>query len=116
MDKESALKAINDSLAHRSKAPSTWREYRGAYIDERSDELLARIIEPTMVSIAGETFSYGTLEELSAHDVFAVACCESNWLLYCPELDKFTLAFGNDTNNLNILGFSSNDALCEWLG
>ncbi len=116
MNRERAVSALKESLNRESSTPCTWADDREAYILAKSSELLASVIEPALATISGETFNYGVKQELERTTVYAIARSSSNWLLYAPELDRFSLAFGEVTNSLTILGFSSNDALAEWLG
>ena len=47
----------------------------------------------------------------------AVARLEDTWLLYAPQSGEFAKAFSRGGKKpLSLLGFSSNDALAEWLG
>jgi hypothetical protein len=116
MKKEEAISAIRESLSRGSSTPCTWREDRDAYIKEKSDELYKDVIEPIPVTVGGEAFDYGTYSELQGKEIFCIARSGNNWLLYIPELGHFSLAFGENQGSLNILGFSSEDALAEWLG
>jgi len=66
--------------------------------------------------VVEETFEYGVLDEMKKERVLAVARSGDHWLLYRPAKKEFSLAFGTETSALTILGFSSPDALGEWLG
>lgn len=110
------MSAITDSLNRGSCTPCTWREDRDVYIREKSEELLKVVIEPIPVTIRGEIFNSGTLDDFRGKKIFGVAQRGDHWLLYAPELNRYSLAFGHDPCSLTILGFSSDDALAEWLG
>ena len=56
------------------------------------------------------------MQELMDAGVYAIARAGTNWLIFAPAVDRFSLAFGERPEDLTILGFSSNDALAEWLG
>lgn len=116
MNRELAVSALKESFTRGSSTPSTWVADRDAYISAKCSELLAAVIEPTLASISAETYNYGVKQELVAAHVYAIARSGTNWLLYAPEAGRFSLAFGDRPDNLTILGFSSSDALAEWLG
>ena len=116
MDRASAISAIDHSLSQGSGTPIPSGVSPEAYLTEQAAALLAAVIEPVAVTISSEMFNHGTRAALSAAPVFAIAHRDSNWLLFSPELGVFSLAFGPSHDDLGILGFSSNDALAEWLG
>ena len=116
MNKAEALAAIQASFTRGSNTPCSWAPDRDAYISQKQSELLELVIEPVLANIKGETYSYGVKQELSAVPVFAIAQRVDAWLLYAPTVDTFSLAHGDSPAALSILGFSSSDALAEWLG
>jgi hypothetical protein len=116
MNKELAVSALKESFSRGSSTPSTWAADREAYITEKCSELLDAVIEPALASISAETYNYGVKQELEAAHVYAVARSGTNWLVYSPAAGRFCLAFGEGPDNLTILGFSSSDALADWLG
>lgn len=116
MNKELAVSALKKSFSRGSSTPISWVADREAYIAEKCSELLDAVIEPVLASISAETYNYGVKQELEAAHVYAIAKSGTNWLVYSPEADRFSLAFGEQPDKLTILGFSSSDALAEWLG
>lgn len=116
MNREDARIAIERSLAKESATPTLGTVDRDGYIKEKSRELREALIEPVPARVVGESFEYGSKKELGKTALFAVAYQNSNWLVYSPECDLFSLAFGTDPTELSILGFASDDALAEWLG
>ena len=116
MNKAQALAVLQASFARGSSTPCTWTTDRVAYLSEKSSELLASAIEPVEISISGEVFSQSTSADLNTSRLFAIANEGHNWLIYSPERELFALAYGASLRDLNILGFSSDDALTEWLG
>ena len=116
MNKAKALAAIQASFERGSNTPCSWAPDRNAYIAQKECELLELVIEPVTANITGETFNYGVSEELSSATVFAIARTADAWLLYAPTADVFSLASGDSPAAVSILGFSSSDALAEWLG
>ena len=86
------------------------------YIEEQSTELLDRVVEPEKVVITSACFPEYYLKKYQATNVWAIAKWQDNWLLTLEDENEFALAFGESKNNLMMLGFSSSDALAEWLG
>jgi hypothetical protein len=117
-----AIDALNASLARDSATPCTWRPDRDAYLEEMRAELRALIIEPVPVdAYAGEWaqkycgLAAGPHKRLAvAHSWQGVGQC----LLYESETGLFSLAYGHpgDPKGLDLVGYSSDDALAEWLG
>ncbi|MEK8088117.1 hypothetical protein WNB94_17090 [Aquabacterium sp. A3] len=116
MNKTEALAAIQASFERGSNTPCSWAADQDAYIAQKQCELLEMVIEPVEANITGEVFSYGVKNELSSAPVFAVARRADTWLLYAPATNVFSLASGDSPAAMSILGFSSSDALAEWLG
>ena len=116
MNKAEALAAIQASFNRGSNTPCSWAADQDAYIAQKQSELLELVIEPVVANITEEIYSYGVKQELSCVPVFAIARRADNWLLYAPATDVFSLAYGNSPVAITILGFSSSDALAEWLG
>lgn len=116
MNRADASIAIERSLNKESSTPTLGTDDRDAYIREKASELRKALIEPVSVGIVGESYEYGAKKDLEQTALFGVARQGSNWLVYSPELDLFSLAFGTDAMELSILGFASDDALAEWLG
>lgn len=116
MNRALAVSVIEASLKRGSSTPCTWAADRDTYISERSTELLGAVINPISVAVTGEAFHYGVKERFENRRVYAIAQAETKWLLYVPELEVFSLAFGETPTQLSILGFATDDALAEWLG
>jgi hypothetical protein len=110
-----ALAAVRASLARGSSTPAL-RQPRETYIAEEARRLESALIPPVQATVVAETFHYGLLQQLSAESLFAIARRDQYWLLYRPNKQAFSLAFGPSADNLTVLGFSSGDALAEWLG
>ncbi len=117
MNRIQAIEAIKASVAKGSSTPILGDLDRNTYLTDELSKLLASCIEPLPVTVVGETYKYGVYEEISKYHIFAVAQRDNYWwLLFIPEIDKFSLAFGASIDLLTILGFASDDALAEWLG
>ena len=115
MTRDQALHAVRESIARGSCTPH-FGEGREAYLAEKAGELQAALIDPVVANVVGENFAYGVAAEFQAEPAFAVARRNDSWLLYRPACKEFSLAFGASHTHLTILGFSSSDALEEWLG
>ncbi|MFC3531760.1 hypothetical protein ACFOLG_06130 [Vogesella facilis] len=116
MNKDQAFIVLNTSF---SRGSATWCAPgcdRTAYLAEKSQQLLACVIDPREVTIQGEMFHYGIQQQLNQTPLYAIAQYGENWLLYSPGQHVFSLAFGVSTAKLTVLGFASDDALAEWLG
>ncbi|MBM0104595.1 hypothetical protein JM946_07545 [Steroidobacter sp. S1-65] len=116
MNKKEARIAIERSLAKESATPTLGTNDRDTYVREKANELREALIEPVPIRIVGESFEYGAKKDLERIALYVVARQGDNWLVYSPEREVFSLAFGTDPTALSILGFVSDDALAEWLG
>ncbi|OYT86339.1 MAG: hypothetical protein CFE46_15960 [Burkholderiales bacterium PBB6] len=116
MNKAEAIAAISASFQSGSNTPCPWESDPADYIARKQRELLELVIEPVAVAITGEAFSHGVKQMLASAPAFAIARQEQNWLLIAPGSNVFSLAHGRSASELSILGFSSSDALAEWLG
>jgi hypothetical protein len=115
----SAIEALKDALARPSSTPCTWREDRDAYLAEQISALLAQVIEPVAVQAVSNDWAQKHIANTSGdiRTLVAVARHDDKWLLFDPENGTFALAYGStESMPLGLLGFSSNDALAEWLG
>lgn len=118
MDTESALAALEASLARPSSTPCTWADDREAYVEEQKRSLRSALLPPRMVKASAGTWAreYAGADAVE-REYIALAHSEETWLLYCPRTRQFAKAFGSpDSQVLSLLGFSSDDALAEWLG
>jgi hypothetical protein len=113
--RDEVLQSIRNSIARGSATPTLGPD-RGEYIRSASAELEAALIDPVPVTILGEANHHGLLEVLAQNDAIAVARSEDHYLGFIPNTGHFFLAYGPDTSRLHALGFSSTDALAEWLG
>ena len=112
---DDARTVIRESIARGSSTP-TLREPRELYLSEQSERLINCVIPPALAVVVGETFHHGVYDQLRTEQVFAVARADDRWLLYRPTKRQFALAYGPNLSELTIWGFSSSDALAEWLG
>ena len=118
MDTALALLALEASLSSPSSTPCTWASDQEAYINEQKASLRASLISPRTVLAVGSVWAQKYAEaDDQEREFVALASSGESWLLYCPRTGQFTKAFGSpDSRVLSLLGFSSEDALAEWLG
>jgi hypothetical protein len=114
-----AIRALKDALARPSRTPCTWRNDRDAYVSEQTAALLGRVIEPIQVQAVANEWAQKYVSETSGavRSFIAVARHDDKWLLFDPNTGTFSLAYGaTESMPLGLLGFSSTDAIAEWLG
>lgn len=113
------IDALKAALAQPSGTPCTWRDDRDAYIAEQTASLLAVVIEPIAVQAVANAWAQKWVANTTSEvkSFVAVANDADRWLLYDPEAGTFALAYGAlESMPLGLWGFSSKDALAEWLG
>jgi hypothetical protein len=119
VESASAIQALKEALARPSSTPCTWRKDRDVYLAEQKSALLAQVIEPVTVQAVANDWAqkYVAGTTAPARSLVAVARHNDKWLLFDPQNGTFALAYGSGQNKpLGLLGFSSTDALAEWLG
>ncbi len=118
MNKEEAIAKLEESFAMPSSTPGGGEgESREQFLTKERKTLLSLVIEPKPVNAkAGEWVrKYGTFQN-EQYKMIAIAGFGKHWLLFNPENNEFALAEGELDGELNLVGFSSNDALAEWRG
>ncbi|AMO24353.1 hypothetical protein GCM10027034_14240 [Ramlibacter solisilvae] len=115
MTRQDVIERIRES-ASRGSATPTLGPNRAQYLAEQTELLIGSVIEPSSATVIGETYGYGVFDELKSEHVLAVAHDADRWLLFRPVKGEYSLAHGPDVEHLTIWGFSSPDALAEWLG
>lgn len=112
-----ALTALNDSLGRDSATPHSGAEDRQAFLDSARDELRTLVIDPVMVTVLTSDWGreYGELKA-PCYEMVAVAGRDKQWLLYDPVSTLFSLAIGELTGELVLVGYRYDDALAEWRG
>ncbi|MBY5991738.1 hypothetical protein [Ferrimonas balearica] len=86
------------------------------YVEQCKSDLLGYLIKPIEVQVTSACFPEYDLQKYQEDTVWAIARSKNNWLLTLDTQAEFALAFGESTDSLQMLGFSSSDALAEWLG
>jgi hypothetical protein len=119
MGNAEALRELEESLSRPSSTPCTWRADRDAYLEEMRTQLRKRVIDPIQVTAVASGWSQQFASQTpEVREMLAGAREGDTWLLLDPKSREFAKAFGGDAKAgpLSLLGFSSTDALAEWLG
>jgi len=115
LTRDQVIEAIRESIARGSCTP-TLAEPRAEYLARETDRLLAAVVDACVATVVGEIYQYGVYEQLKSEQPLAIAQDGERWLLLRPAKGEFALAYGPGAEQLTIWGFSSSDALAEWLG
>jgi hypothetical protein len=116
MTKTEAIAKIEASLLGEPQVITPKNSTYEIYVKERSIALIETVIEPKPITVNAACFPQYYLELYQNSSVWVIANSGDNWLLTLEGKPEFALAFGGNPNNLTMLGFSSSDALAEWLG
>jgi len=116
MTKTEAITKIKESLLDEPQVLTPKNSTYEIYVKERAIALIESVIEPKPITVNGACFPQYYLELYQNSSVWVIANSGDNWLLTLEDKQEFALAFGENPNNLTMLGFSSSDALAEWLG
>ena len=122
MTNDDAVQALKASLATDSDTPNTGRSDRATYLREERSALLTYAIKPVfVVAHAGDWAQRHCGLSAEPYHMVAVAYCSDGvgrCLLHNPKTGMFSLAYGHldDPEGLDLVGYSSIDALAQWLG
>ena len=122
MGTNDAVEALESSLAQDSATPDFGASDRIAYLNEQRAKLRALVIEPVpVVAHAGPWAQEHCGLSAEPYHMLAVAYSpegSGQCLLYNPVTRLFSLAYGHvtDQDGVDLVGYSSDDALAEWLG
>ncbi len=116
MTKSEAIDAIRSSISRGSGTPNLGSISREAYIKEKALSLEQAAISPIAAIVQGVAHEHGLLDLLNTNLAWVIAREDEDWLGFVPSTGDFFLAYGSSPENLNALGFYSDDALAEWLG
>lgn len=115
-----ALEALEASLRRPSATPTLEPTDSETYQEKKRAELRRHIITPRLVRAASSKWAKQYAGGTDAvRTMIAIAQRDGKQcLLYDPESKEFSLAMGDIAQDvpLELLGFSSDDALGEWLG
>lgn len=116
MTREEAVSKIRLSLLDEPQVITPKNTTYEEYVERCSTSLIQSVIEPKRVKINKACFPEYYLERYKSSKVWVIANSRDNWLITIENESEFALAFGNNPSDLMMLGFSSSDALAEWLG
>lgn len=116
MDKTEAIYKIKASLEHHASRGIPKGVDGVEFIKQQSNFLLESAIEPERVSFVFASFPGADFDLYNSSVVWAIARHNENWLLTIQGKNSFALGFGHSTNDIEMLGFSSENALGEWCG
>lgn len=86
------------------------------YVEEKKNQLLGFVISPVIGTVVGASMPVYDYAKYKSAKVWVIANWQDNWLITLDNEQEFALAYGESPHQLNMLGFSSSDALAEWLG
>lgn len=117
MTRAEASAILEGSFSRPTSTPSYEHE-RPLFLEQQKDRLRARLIEPIKISAVPSQWSQEHMGlDGEVGDFVAIAARESEWLLYSESTGQFWKAVGRtDSPPLELIGHSSDDALCEWYG
>lgn len=117
MDRSEAISKLEDSFKKPCATPNTSQLPYEEFLTKEKDKLLSLVIEPIKVSAYAGAWAreYGVFK-CEENTMYVIAGTKNSWLLYNPENGHFALANGNPSGRLELVGFSSSDALAEWRG
>jgi hypothetical protein len=110
--KAKILQSVKDGAKVISPAGANYEEYLNTQIEL----LLSSLIEPIKIQVYSASYPEYGFEKYKKSEVWAIAKVENNWLLTLAGEMNFGLAFGKNQNEIIMLGYTSPDALAEWLG
>ncbi|MGI8981870.1 MAG: hypothetical protein ACR2FY_21780 [Pirellulaceae bacterium] len=119
MDTTDAKRLVQESLAIPNEDCGAWsppdRE-RDEFLNERRSDLVKSLVEPYWVSVSPDRSArtFGEWED-RPYTMLVVAKTENTVLLLNSENSSFSLGSVDAEGTVYLLGFSSNDALAEWV-
>lgn len=117
MDRARAVEILKASFSHSNAVPAVDGENYAERLKDEREKLLARVVEPLPVLVRADRLAAkkGPVEGL--HPMHLIARDGSKCLYYCARSGHFFLGDGpvDNVGEFTMLGFSSDDALAEWL-
>jgi hypothetical protein len=120
MDTTDAKRLVRESLSIPNEDCGAWSppdRDRDEFLNERRSDLVKALVEPLRVSVTPDRSArtFGEWED-RPYAMFVVAKTEKNTvLLVDSETRCFSLGSVDAAGTVYLLGFSSNDALAEWV-
>lgn len=115
MTKSEAFAKLTNSLENEPRIITPKGLIYEDYVEECKSDLLKYAIEPVKVTVRTACFPEYDFTVYQSEVVWAIAKRQDSWLITLEGKKQFALAFGETTNQLMMYGFSSSDALAEWL-
>lgn len=116
MNKDQAIEKILASIRDGAQVITPQGKVYEEYVKEQTEALLGNVIDPIRVNVVSASFPEYDFDRYKRSEVWAIAKSQTNWLLTLAEENEFALGFGDTAAEMMMLGFSSSDALAEWLG
>lgn len=117
MTKNEAIGLLRDSFERPTSTPSLGAQDRAKYIEDCKTRLIEHVAEPISVeAYTTEWVRENTDFKGDSYCMMLVAKDEARELLYNEQAREFSLAIRNEKGKLYLVGYSSPDALAEWLG
>lgn len=117
MDREDVIALLRQSFRSPTSTPHVSAPDREAYISANQDLLIGHAIEPELVEAhTTQWVREFTDFTLDSYEFLRIALDGDRELLYSEATKEFSLAIRNKDGKLYLVGYSSTDALAEWLG
>ncbi len=114
MTKNEALQKLKVSLSKGAQIiPPKNVEYEH-YLSEITDKLFNCVIEPKVASVTSACYPVYAFKKYKNSKVWAIAHSGNDWLLTIENEEEFALGFGKNVKDIEMLGFSSSDAVHQW--
>ena len=117
MNKTDVVELLTESFSKGTSSPFVGVENRAECVRIENEKLLNLAIDPVKVTAYTNEWvrKHGEFPA-ERYEMYAIAGKELGWLLLNPETECFSLAEGNISEKLILIGFASDDALAEWRG
>ena len=118
MTKADAVEVLKLSFSQPSATPDHGARDRERFLATEREKLFRLVIDPVKVKAVPSAWAkqYAVLRNES-YEMFAIAGEGATWLLFDAATKEYALASGSlQSGSLELLGFSSPDALTEWRG
>ncbi|MCU1716868.1 hypothetical protein [Pseudomonas sp. 5P_3.1_Bac2] len=117
MTKDEAIDLLRGSFESPTSTPSLGAPDRAAYIKDCKIRLIEHTVEPKIVeAYTSEWVRENTDFRDNSYFMLLIAKEETRELLYNEQASEFSLAIRSEKGKLYLIGYSSSDALVEWLG
>ena len=117
MDRAQAVQILKTSFAHSNAVPAATEETYAERLSEERGNLLAKVVDPLPVLVRADELAARKGPAVGLHPMYLIARDRGQCLFYCIKTCHFFLGDGpiDNVGEFTMLGFSSDDALAEWL-